>query len=510
MGNILILDDEKLTCLQLMALVKNGGHTCDFITHSHHLFPMLEQEAFDLILMDLYMPGIDGLTLLQQLKEHSKFQVIPVLVLTAEMSDVITAQCFELGATDYLHKPVQPQTLSARIQTALDAKRSKEQLERLVQQRTEELQKRTEESILANQNKDKFFSIIAHDLRSPLSNLQRLTDFLANDAGEMAPSTIMDFSKRVNKSAVRLQNLLENLLQWSRMQTGELKPVIQNVSLRSIIDRVIQIYAESLNQKSIQYINQIDRPFMVRADSEMLQSILQNLVSNAIKYTYREGWIKLEAAEKGEQIAISVSDSGVGMSVEKREALFHIEFRQSQLGTEAERGTGLGLMLCKEFVEKQGGHIEVKSDLGEGSTFTFTLRRVAEPAKSSGANSKPSFHILIVDDDTDQQLLSELVLKQLGHTDDLASDGLEALEKLKSQTYDLILMDVYMPKMDGIQATRTIHEEYPSEKRPKILGFTGDATQECQQRCEEAGMDGFIKKNSTREELCMAIEGLLL
>lgn len=503
MGNILILDDEKLVCLQLADLVKANGHTCDFITHPEHFFPILEQDQFDLILMDLYMPGIDGMTLLQQLQKHSVFQHIPVLILTAEVSDLTTAQCFDYGATDYIYKPILPETLKARIQNALDAKRSKEQLEKLVQERTEELTK-------ANQNKDKFFSIIAHDLRSPLLSLQRLTDFLTNEVHDMEPDEIMDFSKRVNNSAMQLHNLLENLLQWSRIQIGELKPELQVIDVSQSIDRVFPLFDELLKKKFIRCTHTFDHDVKVYADSEMLQSILQNLIANAIKYTNKEGNIHVEVKADGKQVTISVSDNGIGISPKHLKKLFRVETKFSKSGTDGERGTGLGLILCKEFIEKQGGQLTVKSQLGEGSVFTIRLPQALESPKVVETNpSAPNFHILIVDDDPDQRLLSQLFLKKLGYQTDTVMDGFEALEKLENETYHLILMDIYMPGMSGIEATKVIFEKLPAKEHPKIVAFTGDVTPDCQKQCQSVGMHGFIKKNATKKEFQQVIENLL-
>lgn len=239
---------------------------------------------------------------------------------------------------------------------------------------------------------------------------------------------------------------------------------------------------EPLTKKSIQCESIIDSSLQVRADSEMLQSILQNLLSNAIKFTPKGGAVKIDMVPKKNHVEIAVSDTGVGISSENMEKLFRIDAKLSEIGTEAERGTGLGLLLCKKFVEKQEGTIEVKSRLDQGSTFTFTLPLAApsEVPKKEKSSVSTSAHILIVEDDPDQQFISKIMLKKLGYAFDFANDGLEAVKKVKQHKYDLVLMDVYTPKMNGIQATERILEEVPPHRCPKILALTGDATQECQ------------------------------
>lgn len=221
--------------------------------------------------------------------------------------------------------------------------------------------------------KDKFFSIIAHDLRSPFSGLLGLTDIMADDSEEMSVEEIKELSKHLNITAHNTFNLLEDLLEWAKMERGliEFKPGI--ILLRNAVAESLYILGETARRKSIEIVIDIQNQ-EVHADSHMLQTVLRNLTSNAIKYTNRGGKVSISCvASDNHNLLISVKDSGIGMRADMMESIFKIGSNTKRLGTEGEHSNGLGLLLCKEFVEKQGGEIWVESEEGKGSTFYFTV-----------------------------------------------------------------------------------------------------------------------------------------
>jgi len=224
-----------------------------------------------------------------------------------------------------------------------------------------------------NTNKDKFFSIISHDLRSPFTSLIGFSEFLANEIDELSKEEIKEFSQNISKSARGTFALLENLLQWSRIQTGNIEFAPSRYSLDEHINRLIDLYQVTALRKKIEVNAYIEKDLKIYADQNMIETILRNLLSNAIKFTPRGGKITIFAKNMSKMVEVKVADSGVGIDKSTQSKLFKLGENISTQGTEQEQGTGLGLILCKEFVETNGGKLSLKSVKNKGTTFRFTL-----------------------------------------------------------------------------------------------------------------------------------------
>ncbi|HEX2984983.1 MAG TPA: PAS domain-containing sensor histidine kinase [Ignavibacteriales bacterium] len=231
-----------------------------------------------------------------------------------------------------------------------------------------------------NAKRDKFFSILAHDLKTPFHSLLGFSEYLINYSSEMSMEELQEFSASMHKSTQKVFNLLENLLQWSRFQTGRFTFTPSRWKIYDLIEQVIELYSDSAKQKKIRIDNLVDKEHYVFADSNMANTILRNLLSNAIKFSFPGGSVQISSVEKPIYIEITVSDNGKGMSKETLKNLFKIERKVSTEGTAKEMGTGLGLIICKEFIKKNKGMIKAESREGKGSVFTFTLPK--EKAKS--------------------------------------------------------------------------------------------------------------------------------
>lgn len=227
----------------------------------------------------------------------------------------------------------------------------------------------------SNVNKDKFFSILAHDLRSPFSALLGFAEFLTNHLDELSQDEVRDFSQRIYRSLNNLFKLIENLLQWSRIQTGRIDYSPAIFDLHNLAVEILDVYHVNITQKALNVINQIAQGTLVFADRDMIDSVVANLLSNAIKFTPHGGRIILEARAFDSHYQVSVTDSGVGISAENLKRLFKIEETLTTEGTEKEKGTGLGLILCREFIEINHGTITAESEPGKWSRFTITLPR---------------------------------------------------------------------------------------------------------------------------------------
>ena len=225
-----------------------------------------------------------------------------------------------------------------------------------------------------NSSKDKFFSIIAHDLRGPFSGFLGLTDLLAEEYENLSPLDVSKMAVSMRNSAKQLFNLLENLLDWSRSQTGSMEFSPETMDLSNIMINIASLFNETAKNKKIKLISNVATNTTVFADHQMLNTCTRNLVSNALKYTNEGGEVNISTIQREEgYICVSVADTGVGMNQEALDKIFRIDSKLTTLGTAKEKGTGLGLLLCKELVERNGGTISVQSELGKGSTFTFTL-----------------------------------------------------------------------------------------------------------------------------------------
>ena len=251
--------------------------------------------------------------------------------------------------------------------TAVDITTSKKNEEE-IRQKNEELEK-------TNSEKDKLFSIIAHDLRSPLNGFVNLTELMSSQTSEFTTEEISHYSKLLHQSGVNISSLLDNLLKWSMMKRGILNCNLERVELNNVILDGIESISANAEQKEISVHFSPNNAHIVLADKNMLDTVLRNLLTNAVKFTYRGGKIEIEVSEStGSSISVSVRDNGIGISKSDIKKLFLINDKVSSLGTENEPSSGLGLVLCKEFIEKQNGSIWVSSSEGKGSVFTFALR----------------------------------------------------------------------------------------------------------------------------------------
>lgn len=243
----------------------------------------------------------------------------------------------------------------------------------LVNSTNEKLAKSESELITLNQTKDKFFSIIAHDLKNPFNALMGFSELLKENAASLSTQEVVSYGQTINDASQRLYKLLENLLQWARTQTGKIPFTPTTFPINEAISQNINLQELNAASKSISLEVETIESYQVFADWEMVNTVLRNLISNAIKFTPPNGRVAISTVKKADQVEVSIADSGIGMSEEDRQKLFRIDVHYTTRGTNEEEGTGLGLIICKEFIEKQGGEIWVSSTQGEGTTFFFTL-----------------------------------------------------------------------------------------------------------------------------------------
>jgi len=391
----------------------------------------------------------------------------------------------------YIEDRTQPRHL-CMIEDISERKQAQEQ----IKFQNEQLQK-------INAEKDKFFSIIAHDLRSPFNGFLGLTHIMAEELPRLTMAQVQELAVSMQNSATNLHSLLENLLQWSQKQQGLIPFHPEIIHLHLVVEETIAVLLESAKEKQIEILNTISIGFTVFADLNMFQTIIRNLVSNAVKFTPNGGRITIDASIHNEtMLKISVSDTGIGMSPNLLNRLFRLDESANRKGTNNEPSTGLGLLLCKEFVEKNNGKIWVESQEGKGSTFYFTipLKTVGEseifsnPVATTSKKTEPNkkLKVLLVEDDKTSEMLLQIAISRFSSGVLHVDTGVDAIEACRNNPdIDLILIDIKMPVMDGLEATRRIRE---FNKDVVIIAQTAYSMTGEKEKALQAGCNDFISK----------------
>lgn len=381
---ILIVDDRAENLYALEHVLKELDVEVIKATNGNDALIAILNHDFCMAILDVQMPGMDGYELAEFIRSEEKTQYLPVIFLSAVFSDDFHVfKGYQSGAVDFITKPFNPEILLNKVKVFLKLDQQKIELHKKNQQLREEIQqrKKVEESLRKNREqlkelnatKDKFFSIVAHDLKNPFNTLIGFSELLIYNADEISEEKIQHFYQLIHNAAKTGYNLLANLLEWSRSQTGRLRWSPVRFNLASICKDNLSFLTGSAKKKEISLSCSVSDKIYVFADMNMITTVLRNLISNALKFTDGGGKVDILARSHGETIEVQVCDTGIGISPEDITKLFRIDVNHSTIGTGEEKGTGLGLILCKEFVEKNNGKIWVESTPGKGSTFFFTL-----------------------------------------------------------------------------------------------------------------------------------------
>jgi signal transduction histidine kinase len=389
-ANILIADDTPENLHLLFGMLTGESYRVRPVPNGLRALSAVQAEIPDLILLDIKMPDIDGYEVCKRLKADERTRDIPVIFISALNGAFDKVKAFSVGAVDYITKPFQVEEVLARVETHLMLQNQRQNLEEKNTQLQQEItrRKQAEEELQelnqqlqvtnrqlqeANDSKNKFFSIIAHDLRSPFTGLIGLTEALVKDLECYSQDRIKTLVSLLHKDSKAIYTLLTNLLEWSRLQQGFMECEPETNPLVTIVRQNMNILRAQAERKQITLRNQIADETLVYADLRMLNGVIRNLLSNALKFTESGGAIEVSAQLHEGYVEMVVSDTGIGMDQTRLGKLFHIDAKSSRRGTADEEGTGLGLILCKEFVEKNGGTIRVKSEVNRGSRFIVSL-----------------------------------------------------------------------------------------------------------------------------------------
>jgi signal transduction histidine kinase len=340
---------------------------------------MDEGQQVPVIISDYIMPGMKGDELLKEIHKLSP-ESLKILLTGQASIEGISNAINNAQLYRFITKPWDKADLVLTVKEAVKSfiqeikirKQNKELLE-LNASLEEQVAQRTEELREANAAKDKFFSIIAHDLKSPFNALLGLSDAMLENWEIFENEDKLEFVQDIHNTSKNTYALLQNLLEWSRSQIGSLQINSEVFNPVELVNENIMVLKQHAETKQISIANKLNNEVLCSADKNMISTVFRNLISNAIKFTNPQGNITITGCTKNEYHEFSVTDNGIGMNEKTKDDLFKLNSKTQRAGTSEESGTGLGLLLCKEFVEKNGGEIAVTSKENEGSTFSFTL-----------------------------------------------------------------------------------------------------------------------------------------
>ena len=360
---ILIVDDVMSNVLLLKVLLTNEKFAIATASNGRHALEQVEKENPDLVLLDVMMPDMSGFEVAQHLKSNPNTADIPIIFLTALNSTADIVKGFQVGANDFISKPFNKEELIIRVTHQISLVAAK----RLILSKTEELQRTIA-------GRDKLYSVIAHDLRSPMGSIKMVLNMLIlNLPSEKIGAEMYELLTMANQTTEDVFSLLDNLLKWTKSQIGKLNVVYQDVDLVEVTDGVIEIFSMVASLKKIKIREMKPEKMMVNADIDMLKTVVRNLLSNAIKFSKENSEVLVKMEEVDGMAVVSVQDYGCGISEEGQKKLLHTDTHFSTFGTNNEEGSGLGLLLCKDFVVKNGGKLWFTSKEGEGSIFSFSI-----------------------------------------------------------------------------------------------------------------------------------------
>lgn len=379
-------------------------------------------------------------------------------------------------------------------------------LKKRISSHIKELKKEKEAADMANKSKSLFLANMSHEIRTPMNGVIGITQML--EASEMN-ATQRNYVEILKISGQKLLGIINDILDFSKIESGELELEDTQLGIRDEIYKVNQLLSFKAKEKKLDFQLNIDPelPEFVSGDPVRFNQVLFNLVSNAIKFT-QKGFVRVNAEVLKQDgacitILLQVEDSGIGISSVAQKKLFTAFSQADESTTRKYGGTGLGLAISFQLVKLMGGEISVKSTPGIGSTFTVVLnfkqnKRTLNYPEQKGPNGyKPgNTNVLLVEDNEVNQRVAEIMLKKIGCTFQVCTNGLEAVEEVQKNYYDLVFMDIQMPVMDGFEATTIIRELQAREiiRKFPIIALTANATEEDKKTAEKSGMDDFITK----------------
>lgn len=539
--NILIVDDEPRNLKVLETLLDDPDYHLVRAESADQALLALVAEEFALLILDIRMPGMTGFELAQMIKQRRRTQHIPIIFLTAHYrEDEHAVLGYDVGAVDYLTKPINPQVLRSKVnvfvelfkktralaamnRTAQEAEEAlrvanvelaarNEALEREAEERerrirAESAQAEAEE---ANAAKDRFLAMLSHELRTPLSPIVHAVTLLEEIE---CPPAIREHIATIQRN-VRLEaRLIDDLLDLARIRNGKLRLQLQPVEVHEVLRQAIRICQSDLSSRRIQVVERMDAPeAQVRGDFARLQQVFWNLLTNAAKFSPEDSVIQVRTfiTEPGALISIEISDQGIGILPEKLDRIFDA-FEQGAQHSQA--GLGLGLAICKALVQMHSGDISVRSaGLNRGSTFTIHLRRTAMEGLPGEVpaiepEAPPGVRLLVVEDHLDTLAMLIRLLERRGYILRSAGSIKEALEVAREYDFDVLISDIGLPDGRGTELLDQLGKIRPQPLR--AIAMSGFGMDDDVERSRQAGFAEHLTKPIEFAALHQAISRLV-
>lgn len=364
---ILVVDDVQANVMLLKILLTNEKYQIVTAMNGVEALEKVKTENPDLILLDIMMPGMDGFEVAETLKNDSKYHDIPIVFLTALCDPKDIVKGFKVGASDYISKPFNKEELIIRVTHQISLVAAK----RIILNKTEELKN----TIIG---RDKLYSMVAHDLRSPMGSLKMMLNMLMVNLPEKVDGDMLDMLTLANDTSEEVFSLLDSLLNWTKDQYGRLKIVCQNLDLVEITRDVLLVFTMVAQSKNVKITLDTPPRVEVFADIDIMKTVIRNLLSNAIKYSDDGGEVIVSMEVKNGNAIVHIQDFGKGIRDEDQSKILNADESGVTDGPKSEDGSGLGLLLCQDFVIKSGGKLWFTSEEGVGSIFSFSIPQKPE------------------------------------------------------------------------------------------------------------------------------------
>ncbi|NUO51970.1 MAG: response regulator [Polyangiaceae bacterium] len=510
-----MVDDEQRNIDALEAILTESSYRLLTATDADRALRLLLENDVAVIVLDIKMPGVSGFELAKLIKGTKRFREIPILFLTAYMvedQDVLAG--YGAGAVDYLTKPLNPQILRQKVSVFAELFRKTRALAELnatlearVLERTAELERSEAELRKSAQQKDAFLATLAHELRNPLVPLRTGVDYLKRQPGQ--PPASAKVVETMNRQLDHMVRLIDDLLDVARISRGVLELKCGQFVLADVVNEAILDLKSVPSQRSLEIECSLDDRVMVYADRTRIRQIVGNLLDNAVKYSQTGGTIRVELERGGDNVSVRVCDQGIGIAADKQDQVFDMFTRVQRPESMLTGGLGLGLAIARQLAEMHGGALGVTSrGEGLGSTFTLTLPALEGPAESgTTGESTPKaptkeerLSVLLIEDNPDVADVLALWLKDQGHAVHVAGDGLQGIEMVKSASPALVLCDLGLPGIDGVEVCKRL-KALELENAPYMVALTGWGMRSDRERTREAGFDQHLVKPVDMDKL---------
>jgi len=510
---ILVVNDDPASLLALTSLLEQWAEECNYDVLSarsgQDALRQVLRNDFAVILLDVNMPGMDGFETAEAIHQRPRSADIPIIFVTAFLADEIDRlKAYQRGAADFMFTPVIPQVLRAKVQVfvalAVKNEQLKRQAEKLSQRTTEltatnkRLVREMEERRAAEAKssaKDEFLAMLGHELRNPLSAISSASSLLSMQGA--GADSVGRARVIIQRQTQHLSRIVDDLLDLSRAMSGKILLSRKRIDIATLVSACLDTF-RATGRTAGYTIKAELQPGWVDGDCTRLEQIATNLIDNALKYTPSGGNIDIAIAPEGEEVVLTVRDSGVGIAPDLLPQVFDV-FVQGAISIDrSQGGLGIGLSLVRRLVELHGGRVHADSaGTGNGSTFQIRLPRAeAEQAGDTQASievagSKPT--ILLIEDNDDGREMMATMLESFGYPVLQARDGLEGVRIAAAQVPGVALVDIGLPGIDGYEVARRLRADSPT-RDIRLIALTGYGLAEDQRRVLEAGFDLHLVK----------------